>query len=113
MGTKSILAFLFCLSSTIANAQSGSQLPNGFVQTNKPVICGPAEIVFQGLADPEIDEKPLWVGTAENGSNFAVFINTKTSGFTVIQFGQKIACIIGIGDRSDSFTISTPRGKPM
>lgn len=110
---KLSVAFLFCLIGTIANAQSGSQLPNGFVQTNKPVLCGPADTVFKGLADPEIDEKPLWIGTAENGSNFAVFVNAKTSGFTIIQFGQTIACIIGIGDRSDSLGISAPRGRAM
>ena len=55
---KIAVAFLFCLTSTIANAQSG-QLPPGFITTNKPVLCGPADTIFKGLADQEIDEKPF------------------------------------------------------
>lgn len=107
---KIAVAFLFCLTSTIANAQSG-QLPPGFITTNKPVLCGPADTIFKGLADQEIDEKPLWVGTSENNTNFAVFVNTKTQGFTVLQFGETIGCILGIGPKSITFNL--PKAKSM
>lgn len=111
--TKSFaVASLFCLTSTIAHAQNNVQIP-GFSTVNKPVFCGPADTVFQGLADTEINEKPIWIGTAENGSNFAVFMNTKTTGFTIIQFGKTVACIIGIGDKSSTLSVPEPTGKAM
>ena len=108
MGIKSQLAFLFCLTSTIANAQTAPQLPSGFVQTNKPVICGPADVVLKGLADQEVNEKPIWIGKNEDRrSDWVLFVNGKTSGFTLIQLGQEVACIIGLGEKSKTLVDPT------
>lgn len=105
------VASLFCLTSTIAHAQTG--LPPGFVTTNKTIICGPMDTVFRSLADPEINEQPIWLGQDDNGSNYALFVNTKTSGFTIVQFGQQVACLLGLGATSDTYPVKPQTGKPM
>jgi len=93
------VAFLFCLTSTIANAQIGPQFRN----IPKPVLCGPLDILFKGLADEEVNEKPIWIGQAEDKkSEFAVFVNPKTGAFTMVQFGKEWGCILGIGYSSKS-----------
>ena len=84
-------------------AQNNSSLPEGFVMAQKPVLCGPVEIVFRSLASKEINEKPIWVGTLENGSNVAVFVNQENSAFTVIQFGEQMLCILSLGQSSHFF----------
>ena len=106
---KLSVAFLFCLASTIANAQIGPQ----FVQVPKSVICGPAAIVFKGLTDDDIKEQPLWIGKDEAGnSDYALFINEKTKAFTLIQYTGTTACILGIGYKSEIYKLA-PNEKRM
>ena len=94
---KLSVAFLFCLTSTIANAQIGS----GFTVINKQVVCGPVQVVFKALAEPDIDEKPIWLGKDESGkSELALFVNQKTGGFTLVQFNEQAACILALGGES-------------
>jgi hypothetical protein len=109
---KLSVAFLFCLTSTIANAQIGPQ----FRQISKPVLCGPANIVLKALAEEDIDEKPFWIGKDDTEkSDYAVFLNAKTGAFTLLQLGREWACILGIGYKSDSFTVKPTEspGKPL
>ena len=106
---KSAVAFLFCLISTIANAQIGPQ----FVQIPKMVLCGPAAIVFKGLADKDVNEQPLWIGKDDaEKSDYALFLNEKTKAFTLIQYTGTTACILGIGYHSEIFKLK-PDEKPM
>jgi hypothetical protein len=107
MVKRYIVASLFCLTSTIAHAQSG--LPPGFVNTTKPILCGPVETVFKTLASKEIDERPLWIGQDENKSNYALFINTKSTGFTIVQFGEEMACFLGLGPVSEVYPPKTEK----
>jgi hypothetical protein len=89
------VAFLFC-ASTIANAQSE------FRNIPKTVLCGPADGVFKALADPEINEKPVWLGKEDNKTtDYALFVNQQMGTFTIIQFSKNMACIIGIGNQSN------------
>jgi hypothetical protein len=93
---KLSVAFLFCLTSTIAYAQ------NNFVNVNKPVICGPMAQVLKGLADKEVNEKPVWIGQREDQkTEFYVFLNFDNSAFTIIEAGKEIGCILGIGYKSN------------
>lgn len=92
---KFLVASLFCVS-TIANAQKPD-----FVNIQKPVLCGPVEAVMRGLADPDINEQPIWLGKDDTGkSDYVLFSNTKTKTFTLVQFGKEVACILGIGNQS-------------
>ncbi len=89
------VAFLFC-ASTIANAQSE------FRNIPKSVLCGPAEGVFKALADPEINETPVWLGKEDSkATDYALFVNKQNGTFTIIQFAKNMACIIGIGNQSN------------
>lgn len=106
---KCVVAFLFCLTSTIANAQIGP----GFQQVPKSVVCGPLSTILKSLADKDIAEQPLWIGKDEGEkTNFAVFVNAQTGAFTILQFGQEIGCILGLGYKSETFKL-VPRGQPL
>lgn len=94
---KVAVAFLLCLTSSIANAQIGPE----FRQIPKTVICGPVQTILVGLADKEVNEKPIWVGTDESQkSDYGLFVNPRTGAFTLVQFGKEIGCILGIGYKS-------------
>lgn len=84
-------------------AQNSADLPSGFVTVPKNVLCGPSDTVFQALAHKDINEKPIWSGSVDNGSNVAVFVNETTSSFTMIQFGKQMSCILAIGNESYFF----------
>ena len=100
-----LVASLFC-ASTIVNAQSNTQ----FVTVNKPVICGPLDIMLKGLADKDIDEKPIWTGRRDDQkTEFFVFLNFQTSAFTIIEAGKEVACIIGLGGISNFFQPPTDK----
>lgn len=93
-----LVASLFCFS-IIAHAQQN------FVTVNKPVICGPVDTILKGLADKDIDEKPVWIGKREDQkTEFYMFINFKTSAFTLVEVGKEIGCILGIGYNSNFIT---------
>jgi len=84
------VAFLFCLTSSIANAQS--------FQSNKPVVCDNAQKIIKALGE-NYEEKPIWAGTGE-GTKFSLFINKTTGSWTIIQFTTEVACILGVGSES-------------
>ena len=87
-----VMAFLFCLSSTIANAQP--------FETRKPVLCDDVKTLIRGLTE-NYNEKPVW--TARNpvdDTRFALFVNNKDGSWTLLQMTTEIACIIGVGQES-------------
>lgn len=82
-----IVAFIFCLTSSIANAQE---------QRNKPIVCYPTMEILPLLK--QLGEEIVWMGAAlTNESYFIVMMNDKTKEFTIIQFDEKTACLIGAG----------------
>jgi len=85
------LAFLFCLSSSIANAQST-------VQLDKPVTCSTLKAVVEQLSGI-YGEEPHWTGLG-HGSKYMMFVNPKTQAWTLVEYTDTIACIIGTGERS-------------
>lgn len=85
-----IVAFVFCLTSSIANAQT---------EKSKPMICFPAAQIFSELK--EIGEEPVWTGQSlANDSFYVLTVNSKTKEWTLLQSDDKTACIIGIGKTS-------------
>lgn len=101
------VAFLFCLTSTIANAQIVPE----FRQFPKTVLCGPVSTILSTLTDQEVNEQPFWIGKdASENSNYALFVNAKTGAFTIIQFTQEIGCVLGVGYKSETYL---PKGKPL
>jgi len=88
---KKSMVFLFCLTSTIANAQD---IPA--VEVKKSVFCADAKSVFKNITESEWEETPVWVGNGAD-STFTLIANEKTGTWTLIQFNQEIACIIDVG----------------
>lgn len=98
------VAFLFCLSSTIVNAQKNYEQDQQQSQIRRimmPVVCAPIETVFGELSAAEIQELPIWVGRDnEKSSQWTLMMNRKTNTFTIVQFSNSTACVIGMGDNS-------------
>ena len=69
------------------------------VTVEKPVICDKTEKVIEGLQKGQYKETPYWVGQ-DDKSKYALFSNEKTRTWTMIQFNENIACIIGAGEGS-------------
>lgn len=95
-----LMAFLFCLISPIANAKP--------FQLDKPTVCDKTEKVFDSLGNKH-KEKPVWIGKdAQNDSGYALFLNEKTRLWTIVQFNESMACVLGIGKESLMYV-----GKPV
>jgi len=93
------LAFLFCLASSIANAET--------FQMRKVMICDKSEIVFEKLAK-DFEEFPVWDGKdIQDGSHYVITVNPQTGSWTMIQFMQGIACVLGVGTNSNIVTGKT------
>lgn len=69
------------------------------VTVEKPVVCEKLHIVIESLQNSNYKEVPIWSGIDEK-SKYALFANEKTKTWTFIQFNQNIACILGVGEKS-------------
>jgi hypothetical protein len=73
------------------------------VEVNKPVICDKTETLVKLLSSSNYQEKPIWLGASdETLVNYSLWINASTKNWTILQFNNEIACIIGTGE---SYTI--------
>lgn len=63
---------------------------------NKPIVCEETRIVLSTLLSSEYEEFPIWMGNDEN-SRYSLFANEKTKSWTLLQYDEKIACILGVG----------------
>jgi hypothetical protein len=69
----------------------------GPVIVEKPVVCEKVEIILNSLTK-EFSEKPVWLGESSD-SKYSVFVDKKGS-WTIIQFTDRMACILGTGETS-------------
>lgn len=69
-------------------------------QFNKPVMCAQTEQVIKSLTGEEYKEKPFWMGVDERDHTFSIFYNKETTGWTIIEFKGRIACVLGAGSES-------------
>jgi hypothetical protein len=73
----------------------------------KDVDCASTELIFNTLVSYEFNELPLWVGNEKKSSDrYALFVNKKTLTWTMVQFDQSKACILGAGENF-AFTPNT------
>jgi len=87
-----VLAFLFCLTSSVANAQSA-------VQLDKPVTCTTFKAVVEILSGI-YKEEPHWNGVGP-ASKYIMFVNPETRAWSLVEYSDTgVACIIGTGERS-------------
>ena len=94
---KKIVLLLGLLCPAVLTAQQSQS----FGTFNKQIVCAPVEVLLKGLASPDVKELPLWIGKDESEkSDYVVFVNSKTKAFTLVQMGQQVGCILGIGYNS-------------
>jgi len=67
------------------------------VIVEKPIVCAKASTLLNGLKD-NYDELPMWIGQDEQ-SKYSLFVS-KTGSWTLVQFSNEIACILGAGTNS-------------
>lgn len=63
---------------------------------NKKVACESPEVVFKSLIEMNPEEKPFWIA-ASGTDRYAMLVDKKTGIWTLLQFNNDIACVIGIG----------------
>ena len=72
------------------------------VTVQKPVECADTALLLQGLGSSNYKEKPIWWGIEPGAtvSRYSLFMNEQTKTWTLIQFNEKIACVLGTGEAS-------------
>jgi len=72
------------------------------VTVQKPVECVKTETLFQGLISSDYKEKPIWLGIQSGAPlpKYSLFVNEQTKSWTLIQFDEKMSCVLGTGEAS-------------
>lgn len=72
------------------------------VTVQKPVECADTATLLRGLSGSDYKEKPIWFGIepGANVSRYSLFVNKETKSWTLIQFDETIACVLGTGENS-------------
>lgn len=84
------MAFLFCINSTIANAES--------FQATKPVLCDDAKKVLDSISKDYNERLTFVAKDAGDKSRYILLSNEKTGSWTLIQMTAQVACILGVGE---------------
>ena len=63
----------------------------------KPVVCDDVKLVIEFVKSQPYYETLYWAGKDEN-SHYAMLVNEKTKTWTLIQFDEKTACVLGSGE---------------
>jgi len=80
---------------------SNSYSQSAWFQADKSVTCGPIVSIIEGLISEKYKEIPTWIGKdKEASSRYSLFVNEKTGAWTLVQFGNEIGCILGLGTDS-------------
>lgn len=88
-----LLAFLVC-SYSPANAQ---------FRYDYPIVCDTTQSIIKSLAE-NWKEALTWTGKHVNDNSvYSLWINEKTSGWTLLKMTPETSCILGTGEGSTSF----------
>jgi hypothetical protein len=87
---KIAMAFLFCLTSSIAHAQE-------IIDLQKPLKCSDAQVVMNYFVDTH-KETPVWVGKSVHNTHITLLMNQETRSWTVIEYDTRLACVLGAGE---------------
>ena len=66
----------------------------------KFVMCAETENVINTLTGKDYKEKPFWMGVDNKDNTFSIFYNKETTGWTIIEFKGRTACVLGAGEES-------------
>jgi hypothetical protein len=72
------------------------------ITVQKPLVCAPTSEVVSTLIGSEYKEQPIWMGVENStpSSRYSLFVNEQTKTWTLIQFDDKVACVLGTGEAS-------------
>lgn len=88
---KYILIFLTLLICTTVVAQP--------MTTKKEVYCDNTDKLLLILQSNDYKETPIWFGKGDGKApNYSLLVNQKTKSWTMIQFNNELACVIGTGE---------------
>lgn len=77
----------------------------GPVKVNKELYCDETKRLISAVRS-NYNEQLFWAGQ-DDASKYALLSNKDTGSWTLIQFNEQIACILGVGDKhtpAKSFT---------
>ena len=94
---KIAMAFLFCLTSSIANAQD-------IIDVNKQMKCSDAQVMMDYFTSV-YKETPIWVGKTVHNTHIALLANKQTRSWTMIEYDTKLACVLGAGEEKTSSSL--------
>lgn len=97
---KVILALLFLPSVAFSKE---------WFEANKPIDCGPFQDIIAIVTQKGVEEEVAWIGKAENNSSIALFLNTKNSTWTLVQYNTEIACVLEMGKSYKTYRPTTKR----
>jgi hypothetical protein len=67
---------------------------------DKPVYCDEPKTIISSLVGQDYQERPQWIGVSENNdSRYILMMNSTTKSWTLIQMNEKVACILGTGEK--------------
>lgn len=66
----------------------------------KAVMCADTQSVITALTGKDYKERPFWMGVDQKDHTYSIFYNKETTGWTIIEFKGKTACILGAGEES-------------
>ena len=95
---KLAMAFLLGLTSFVVHAQ--------VVQVEKPVVCSNLKTIVETISQ-DYQEQPTWRGN-DSSSKYIMFANSKTGTWTLIQYNDNIACVIGSGENGRQIFLGKP-----
>jgi hypothetical protein len=81
------LLFLSVLVPSIAFAE--------VVTVDKPVVCGSVELILTEISS-KYKESAVWIGNKDR-SRYALALNPETNTWSLIEYNDKIACLIDAG----------------
>jgi hypothetical protein len=94
---KLIVLFLVLIPTFVLSQQSQNR--TGKI-LDKKVMCDDFAKIIESLVSKEFNEVPFWIGEdPESKTKYAVMINQKTKTWTVIQYNNELACIVGAGEK--------------
>ena len=99
------VAFLFCLTSSIATAQE-------IIDLNKAMKCSDPQKVMNYFVDTH-KETPVWVGKTVHNSHITLLMNKETRSWTMIEYDARLACVLGAGEEKTGSDPSSMLGTPI
>ena len=79
-----------------------------WIEAHKPIDCGPFQEILSIVTQKGVEEEVAWIGKAENNSSVALFLNPKTSTWTLVQYNKEVSCVLEMGKTSKTFKLKNP-----